>query len=121
MFRSVEFMHGVEHRHDVFNGCSGLDVMNWVENESAAGREDFATPEDFLAHLFGCSEWQCLLRVDSATPECQAIAVLALQSGGIHAGRGALDRVQNVEPGVNEAIQEPHHATAGVQLGRASC
>src|ERR1035441_10585596 len=40
MCDSIEFVHRIEHRHDILHRSRGLNVVNRVENESTVGCED---------------------------------------------------------------------------------
>jgi hypothetical protein len=99
-------VHRVEHGDNVCNRRGGLHIMNGVENESAARREDFAAAQHLFAHLRGRSEGQNLLRVHAPAPEHDAVAELGLQVFGLHARGRALHGIENVESRLNERRNE---------------
>src|ERR1017187_4804930 len=87
MRNSVELMDGIQHGDDVLHGRAGLQVVNRVEHEPPAGREDLAAAQDFLAHLARRTERQGLLGIHAPAPEHQARAVLPLQLARLHPRR----------------------------------
>src|SRR5450755_1164315 len=111
---SVKLMDGIKHGDDVGHGRAGLQVMNCIEDEAAAGGEDFAAAQDFVANLLRGAEGERFLGIDAAAPEDQARAVLLLERGGVHAGGRALDGIDNVETGFDEAFEEALHTAAGM-------
>ena len=48
---SVEFVHRVDHGDDVFDGRLRLHIVNRVEDEAAARREDFAPAQNLLPNF----------------------------------------------------------------------
>src|ERR1017187_1818740 len=114
MRNSVELMDGIQHGDDVLHGRAGLQVVNRVEHEPPAGREDLAAAQDFLAHLARRTERQGLLGIHAPPPEHQARAVLPLQLARLHPRRCTLHRIDNVDPGLDKALKEPLHAAAGM-------
>ena len=79
---ALEFPHRIDHRHDVLHGRSGLDVVNGVEDESAARGKYLATLENLLPHLFRRAEREDLLRIHAAAPENDAVAIPLFQVAG---------------------------------------
>ena len=65
----VEFRDGVEHCYDVLRRDVGGDVVYLLEDEPAAGRENFHSLEHVRPDLFGRSERKDGLRIASAAPE----------------------------------------------------
>jgi hypothetical protein len=55
------------------------------------------------AHLLRRAERERVLGVDAAAVEHQPIAVVPLQGAGLHARRRALDRVEDIEPDIDQA------------------
>src|SRR5271157_4223187 len=98
--------HRVEHRDDVLGGDIGHDVMDLLEDEPAAWGEDFHLLSDMRADLLGCAVGQDFPGVAAATPESQVLAELALQLRGVHPAAGDLDRVDGVEPRLDEVRQK---------------
>src|SRR5450759_2495097 len=114
MRNSIEFMHGIQHGDDVLHRSAGLQVVDRIEHEPAAGREDLAAAQHFLPHLLRRTERQGLLGIHASAPEHQARTILALQFGRIHTRRRTLHRVDDIEPGLDEALKEPLHAATGM-------
>src|ERR1017187_1581333 len=111
---SIEFMHGIQHGDDVLHRRSGLQVVDRIEHEPAAGRKDLAAAQHFLPHLLRRTKGQGLLGIHASAPEHQARTILALQFGGLHACRRTLHRVDDIEAGLDEALKEALHAAAGM-------
>src|SRR5208283_6179123 len=114
MRNSVELMDRIQHGDDVLHRRTGLQIVNRIEYEPAAGREDLAAAQYFLAHFLRRAERQGLLCIHAPAPEDQARAVLPLQPGRLHPGRRTLYRVDNVETGLDEAFEKPLHTAAGM-------
>src|SRR6516165_6615897 len=108
----IEFMDGIQHGDDVLHWSAGLQVVNRIEHESAAGREDLAAAQHFLAYFLRRTERQRLLCIHTAAPEHQSRAVLPLQLDRIHPRRRTLHRVDDVETGIDEAVKESLDAAA---------
>jgi len=89
--------------------------MDLLEDEPAAGGEDPHLLSDVRADLLGCAVGQNFPGVAAATPECQVPAELALQLRGAHPAAGDLDRVDGVEPRVDEVRQKRADPSAAMQ------
>jgi len=57
------------------------------------------------------------LRVDSPSPEDEAISELGFQLPGVHSCRGTLHRIENVEPSLDERWKKLEDCTAGMFEG----
>jgi hypothetical protein len=99
---SIEFVHGIQHGNDVLHWSCRLDVMNGVENESPARREDLASAQYLFPDFGGRSEGKNLLRVHPSTPENQAVSKVGFELLGVHSGRGALHGIQDVDSALDE-------------------
>src|ERR1019366_9202060 len=107
-------MHRVNHCDDILNRRAGLHVVDRIEDEASARCEDLAAAQHRFSHFRRGSEWQRLLRVDTAAPKDQPRTVFTLQLRGVHPGGRTLDWIRDVEPGFNETLKESRHASAGV-------
>ena len=116
-FVPIELVYRIEPGDDVLDRSPRLHVMNRIEDESSAGREDFAPAQDLFPHFGRCSEGKNLLRIDSSTPEDQLVAKVRLQLLGVHAGRRALNGIEDVDPCFDEEWQEFRHRAAGMLEG----
>jgi len=103
---SIEFADCVDHGDNILHWRCCLDVMDGVENESAAGRKDLASAQNLFAHFAGRSEGQSFLRVHASTPEDELIAEVGFQLRRVHPSGRALHGIEDVEAGINERGQE---------------
>ncbi len=51
LFRTVEFMHGIEHGNDVFDRGPCLYIMNAVEYEASAPRKYLTSAQNLFPNL----------------------------------------------------------------------
>ena len=79
---SIEFADGLDHGDEIGNGRLRLDVVDGVEDEAAALREDLAAPQHLLADLGGGSERRTFCVSTPAAPEDDAVAVFFLEELG---------------------------------------
>ena len=69
---------------------------------------------DLAAHFVRRAEGKRLLRVDAAAPEGDPRAEPVLERLRIHARRRTLHRIEDVEAGVDEVVDQGHDRAAGV-------
>ncbi len=67
-----------------------------------------------VAHLLRAAERQRLLRVHAAAPEHEPAAESPLQLGRVHPARRALHRVEDVESGLDDRLEQRLDAAAAV-------
>ena len=65
---------GLPHRHDVLGRHVGLNVVDGVEDEAAAGRQIINASLDFVADLLRGAVRQHLLRIHAAAVKGQVLA-----------------------------------------------
>ena len=109
-----DFAESLVEGQQILGGGVGLDVVDGVEDESAAATEDLDPLADFLADRLGRAEGERLLRVHAATPERQPGAEFLFQHCRIHPRGGALHGVKDVEPGFDQVRQKSDHRSAGM-------
>src|ERR1019366_9950840 len=80
------FPHCLPHGHDVLGRHIGLDVVDGVEDESAAGSQIVNAPLHLAAHLLRGAVRQHALRVHAAAVKREVLAEVLLQLLRIHAG-----------------------------------
>src|SRR5436305_1153431 len=82
---AAELVYRFQHGDDVSDRCLRLDVMNGVEDETAAFGKHLAALQNLSANLFRRAEGQHLLRVHASAPEHDAVAITFLQVPRVHA------------------------------------
>src|ERR1017187_3643439 len=102
----------LKQRQQVRHRNQSLDIMDGTENEASARAKSLKTFANLLADVVGCAEWQCLLRVNSSPPKRDSITKFVFQFTGVHVGRRALERVQNVKPCGNKIVNQRRDRTA---------
>ena len=107
----------LEEGQDVFGGCLGLDVVDRVEHEPAVLVEHPDPLGHLGADLLRRAKGQGFLGVDAPAPEDEPAAKAGLECGGVHACRGALDGVEDVDARVDEIFEKRRHGSAGVEEG----
>src|SRR4030042_1041163 len=110
----IKFFDGVDHGGDVVHRCGGLDVVDGVEDEPAAGGQDLHPAEHLIPDLPGRPEGECRLGVDAAAPEDDAVTVSLFEMRRVHPGGRDLDRVEDVAPGLDEGIDQRLDGAAGM-------
>ena len=91
--------------------------MNRIEHQSPTPTEDLQSLPHLLSDLRGRAEGQGPLGVHAPSPEHKPVPVLLLQQAGIHPRRGALHRIEDVEPGLDEILDQRLHTATGVDEG----
>ena len=97
---------------EVFGRDAGLDVVDRVEHEAAAAAEDLDPLADLRRISSGVPKGSVFC---VSTPPPQKVSFAAeplLQRPRVHAGRRALHRVEDVEPGVDDVRQQGDHRAA---------
>src|ERR1022692_2050957 len=82
---AVELVDSFDHGKDVHNWGSRLYIVDRVEYEAASARKDFAAVKHLFANLLRRSKRQDLLRIYTASPKNQSLAVLSFQIRWVHA------------------------------------
>ena len=103
----------IEDREDVLDGRIALHIVDGVADEAAVPVEEV----DALAHLAIHVLRRLIHRVlgvDAATPEGDVLAKVSFELNGVHAARGALDGIQNIEAGFDELRDERRNGAAGM-------
>ena len=87
--------------------------MGRTEDVSSVLPEDANQPLRLLLHVFWAPERQCLLDADS-TLEAKPIPVSDFQLARVHPIRVELERLENVNPRINQARDGSHHRAVRV-------
>jgi hypothetical protein len=95
--------------------------MNAVENESTTRCKYLAPAQNLFPDFSRRSEGKDTLRVYSPAPEDKLIPKVRFQLLGVHSSSGALHRIEDVEPGLDEGRQKPGDRTAGMLEGFPFC
>jgi hypothetical protein len=99
--------------HDVFKRRVGLHKVAGTRQK--AGRSEFIeTLFRFGRDLFRRAEWQDPLVFDSAM-EDQPVAILRLDRFAVHSQTDVLDRVEDIDPCLNEAWDQRLGRAVGVE------
>lgn len=115
-----ELVGGIEQSCDILGGNVGLNVMDAVENETSPTFECLDIPPDMFPHFGGRAPWEDILGIDPAPPKYQALAELPFQRSRVHAFCADLDRIQDIDPVVQEVGDQIETGAAGMipDLGR---
>src|ERR1035441_5428353 len=89
---NAELPQRLPHGHDVLGGHVGLDVVDGVEDESAAGSQVVDAPFYLVAHFLRGAVRQHALRVHAPAIEREVLAEVLLELLRIHASGAHLDR-----------------------------
>ena len=90
-------MHRIDHGDDILDRSGRLNIVNTVEDESAARREDLAPAQNLLPDFCCRAEGKNPLRIHSSAPKYEPIAKVCFQLLWLHSGGGALDWIKYVE------------------------
>jgi hypothetical protein len=93
----------------------GHDVVDLVEDESAAGGEGLDPAPDVIPDLLRRPLRKDALGVAAAPPEAQVATELPLHPGRVHAAGAGLDGIDDLDPDLDEVGQDGRDRAAGVE------
>jgi hypothetical protein len=73
------FVQCLKQRQQVLDRHPSLNVMNRIEDKASPGTKNLDALADLLANLFGCAEWESVLRVHAPTPKGDPVTEARLE------------------------------------------
>ena len=111
---AIKFLYRINHCHNIFGRYIGLNVMYSIENKTSVFCKNIAVAKHLFPYLFLSSIGKRFLSINSSTPKSQMLAVCIFQVFWIHPSCTHLNRIDNVEPGINKSPHKVFHCAAGV-------